>query len=119
MLRPDKARKAINKEWTTDRRSPPRNISQNFKKFNSILCRHQHNQIIHLNSIIQVKDTSYHKNSTNSKGQKARDQENGRYQLKHASSTRNIPNKKNLSIKLKQMSVKVTDHPSNIQHTDR
>ena len=93
MLRPDKARKAINKEWTTDRRSPPRNISQNFKKFNSILRRHQHNQIIHLNSIIQVKDTSYHKNSTNSKGSKAKDLQNGRYKLKHALSTRNILHK--------------------------
>ena len=85
----------------------PKNISQNFKIqqpetiigwcYPSILCRQRQNQLIHLNSIIQIRDISYHKSSTNSKGPETGNQIQGieiwKHYNEHTSSTRNIPSK--------------------------
>ena len=71
----------------------PKNISQTSKSTESV---HK------LDSIIQVKDISYHKNSTNSKGPDTGDQIQGieiwKHYKEHTSSTRNIPSKEHGTI---------------------
>ena len=66
----------------------PKNISQTSKSTESVHI---------LDSIIQVKDISYHKNSTNSKGPETGNQIQGieiwKHYNEHTSSTRNIPSK--------------------------